>query len=112
MDNAKMLPIEQLRGGILRRKVSDVIVCRKYAAGLSLRKIARQLGVAQNTVRNALQRAGVPLRPRGGRWATCCRVCGKTPRKGRAVCEWHFRLEHAAQARRAYHFSVDKKAKV
>ncbi|GAA3731423.1 helix-turn-helix domain-containing protein [Salinactinospora qingdaonensis] len=38
----------------------------RYQQGMSIRQIARELGVAYGTVRDALIRAGVELRGRGG----------------------------------------------
>lgn len=43
--------------------------CRLYAEGLTLRRSALRLGVAQATVGRAVVKAGYPLRPRGRRIA-------------------------------------------
>lgn len=73
---------------ITKRKLNHLtdIVIAAYSSGLTLQKIAKQHGVAQNTVRNLLIREGVPLRKRGrksnGSTETAGEVTRKTPPVG------------------------------
>jgi hypothetical protein len=56
------------RGSGRRRDAErDREMVRLYAEGLSLRDVGRRLGLSRQAVAKALERQGVPRRPRGRR---------------------------------------------
>lgn len=63
MANLTRLGAESRRG-IVDRRIDEARSL--YEAGRSLAQIGKQYGVYPSTVRDALRRAGVPMRPRPG----------------------------------------------
>ncbi len=63
MANLNRLGTESRRG-IIQRRIEEAVAL--YKQGWSLAKIGKKYGVYPSTVRDALLRAGVPMRPRPG----------------------------------------------